>query len=256
MAPHPLSWPWPQQQGRGVRTAGYRQLADELRSMIITGWWKPAMRLPSEREMSQGTGLCSNTIKRALSELENEGLIYKRQGVGSFVCSQISKEHYRYYHLIEHFTAPPVQLEVNQIECVLTHMPSDIAEYFAEAEGSLPISAYRIERSFLMAQKPGIWSVSWLLASLFPGLEGRLEGGHNGKPLYMVLENEYNVPSLNRKELLFVREPPKHVAKILNVPVDKALLCSEFIGYTYCDRPFEFRTTFLVTDTHKMLRNC
>ena len=261
MAPSPPSWPWSRQRDRGAaRKASYLVLADELRDMIMSGMWKPSMRLPSEREMAEGTGLCPNTIKKALNELETERLIYKRQGVGSFVCSQISKEYYRYYNLLDDFSGPPLKLEPHQIECELMNLPPDVAKHLAHPDAASagsgqPPQGFRVERSFLVGQQPGIWSVSWLAADLFPGLDVRLDSGHSGKPLYAVLEDGYNVPSLRRQELLSVREPGRHVGKVLGVPANRPLLCSEFIGYTYYDRPFEFRTTYLITDRYKMLRS-
>ena len=44
------------------------------------------MRLPSERELVQTFGCARMTVHRALRELEEEGLIERRQGSGSYVA--------------------------------------------------------------------------------------------------------------------------------------------------------------------------
>jgi GntR family histidine utilization transcriptional repressor len=57
-----------------------------LRERIARGGWQPGVRLPSERELVQEFGCARMTVHRALRELEEEGLIERRQGSGSYVA--------------------------------------------------------------------------------------------------------------------------------------------------------------------------
>jgi len=57
-----------------------------LKQRIAQGGWHPGTRLPSERELVQQFGCARMTVHRALRELEEEGLIERRQGSGSFVA--------------------------------------------------------------------------------------------------------------------------------------------------------------------------
>lgn len=57
-----------------------------LRERIAQGGWQPGVRLPSERELVQTFGCARMTVHRALRELEEEGLIERRQGSGSYVA--------------------------------------------------------------------------------------------------------------------------------------------------------------------------
>jgi GntR family histidine utilization transcriptional repressor len=64
----------------------YEQVKASLRQRIALGGWQPGVRLPSERELVQQFGCARMTVHRALRELEDEGLIERRQGSGSYVA--------------------------------------------------------------------------------------------------------------------------------------------------------------------------
>ena len=57
-----------------------------LRQRIADGGWQAGMRLPSERELVDQFGCARMTVHRALRELDDEGLIERRQGSGSYVA--------------------------------------------------------------------------------------------------------------------------------------------------------------------------
>lgn len=63
----------------------YVQIYQYLKEKIIRGEWEPHMQLPTELELAEQFEVSRITSKRALMELENENLIYRRQGSGSFV---------------------------------------------------------------------------------------------------------------------------------------------------------------------------
>ena len=69
-----------------TRTLPYATVKAALRERIAQGGWEPGVRLPSERELVQEFGCARMTVQRALRELEEEGLIERRQGSGSYVA--------------------------------------------------------------------------------------------------------------------------------------------------------------------------
>lgn len=74
-----------------MTTAAPRRLPSEdikasIRQRIAEGGWQPGMKLPSERELVQQFGCARMTVHHALRELEDEGLIERRQGSGSYVA--------------------------------------------------------------------------------------------------------------------------------------------------------------------------
>ena len=63
----------------------YAQPMDTLKRRIITGRYLPGEKLPSVRELAAEAGINPNTVQRAFSELEREGLIYTQRATGKYV---------------------------------------------------------------------------------------------------------------------------------------------------------------------------
>jgi len=64
----------------------YRDLADQIRLLIVDGRITAGSRLPSERELAAATGLSRTTTARVYAELRDAGLLRSRRGSGSVVC--------------------------------------------------------------------------------------------------------------------------------------------------------------------------
>ncbi|SHN46916.1 GntR family transcriptional regulator [Cryptosporangium aurantiacum] len=68
-------------------STGYRLIAAELRASIGRGEVAPGGRLPSEASLAAAHGASRATVRLALSELMQEGLVEPIQGKGWFVRS-------------------------------------------------------------------------------------------------------------------------------------------------------------------------
>lgn len=66
-------------------TPYYEQLYQGIRANIRNGLLKPGTPFPSEREFMESLGIARTTLRRALEQLEKEGLVSRRHGVGTFV---------------------------------------------------------------------------------------------------------------------------------------------------------------------------
>ncbi len=69
------------------RTPIYRQLAEQIRSAIARGRLQENSRLPSVRDLSRRLVINPNTVARVYTELERDGLLVTRHGLGVFVAS-------------------------------------------------------------------------------------------------------------------------------------------------------------------------
>ncbi|WP_146159372.1 GntR family transcriptional regulator [Allonocardiopsis opalescens] len=65
--------------------AKYQRVADELRQRVRHGDYQPGDRLPAEASLAQEFRISLPTVRQALSILQLEGVIEKRQGIGNFI---------------------------------------------------------------------------------------------------------------------------------------------------------------------------
>jgi DNA-binding transcriptional regulator YhcF (GntR family) len=89
----------------------YAQLIHQLTSRIVAGIYTIGEKLPSVRELAAEAGVNPNTMQRALTELEREGLVFSQRTTGRFVTEEkemIEKAKHR--------------LAEEQVKCFLTAM--------------------------------------------------------------------------------------------------------------------------------------
>ena len=70
----------------------YRQVADEIKSLIARGELEEGAALPPVRQVANDLGVNLNTIAAAYRELQKEGLLKVRHGAGAFVMSRRSAQ--------------------------------------------------------------------------------------------------------------------------------------------------------------------
>jgi GntR family transcriptional regulator len=63
----------------------YAQIKEILRARILDGSYLPHQQMPSESEMMAAFNVSRITVRQALSDLQNEGLIFRIHGKGTFV---------------------------------------------------------------------------------------------------------------------------------------------------------------------------
>jgi GntR family transcriptional regulator len=70
----------------------YLQVRDLLVGRIVAGEWKPGGTLPNEVDLARDLSVSPGTVRRALEQMEDERLIHRRQGRGTFVADHASEE--------------------------------------------------------------------------------------------------------------------------------------------------------------------
>lgn len=66
----------------------YVQVADDIRQQITDGTLQAGDRIPSEAELMEDYGVSRIVIRNAMEVVQNEGLVIKQQGRGTFVREQ------------------------------------------------------------------------------------------------------------------------------------------------------------------------
>lgn len=66
----------------------YEQVIDNIKELIMTDVLPAGTKLPSVRELSKDLTVNPNTVQKAYRELEREGFVHTRTGLGTFAADK------------------------------------------------------------------------------------------------------------------------------------------------------------------------
>jgi GntR family transcriptional regulator len=69
----------------------YQQIAAHIRRSVAAGVYRPGEMIPSLRALALDLVVNPNTVKHAYDQLEREGIIHARKGLGMFVTKQAAE---------------------------------------------------------------------------------------------------------------------------------------------------------------------
>lgn len=74
---------------RASGTPPYLQLVQQVRQGVLLGYLREGDQLPLIREVVEQVAINPNTVSKAYRQLEQEGLVTPRPGVGTFVTGAV-----------------------------------------------------------------------------------------------------------------------------------------------------------------------
>jgi DNA-binding LacI/PurR family transcriptional regulator len=222
----------------------YAKIAETLREEIKNGTLKPGDQLPTEEELCNFYNVSRGTIRKALHTLESEGIISRRQGIGSFVnnvSEKISSKsigliipYMKYmgsdlllgieraiksqgYHLFFFSSDGNVDLEIKMINKLINSDINGIILYSLEGEykdGGV--------KTLLASKKPFVLidrylshiNTSWVVSDNYTGgykmTEYLIKRGHSRIGFIIYSEEYYEVTSVRDRKLGYLNAMEKY----------------------------------------------
>jgi GntR family transcriptional regulator len=221
----------------------HEQISEILRDRIESGTYGPDDQLPSESQLGQQFEVSRITVRRALHTLESERLIYKRQGLGSFVRSRTMQQ--GLVHLTD-FVEDMSRAGLTASSRVVHEGAEEAAGVISEMLEVDPGSeVYRVDRVRLGDDQAVAFDRTWL-----PPVYGNLIRQHplGEETIYHVLEHEYGIPVAGGRYRIEAVNARADVAEHLGVPWGRALLLIERVSWTLERRPVYFQRRFYRSD--------
>lgn len=190
----------------------YDQLVDLL-SEKIQNEMQPGDALPSERDLAETYGLSRTTVRLAMSELEELGLVTRRHGKGTFVSS-VSRDTtdlmgaYSFTDQMRSLGRVP-RTEVVDFE--LREASRFVAEHMDLHLGE---GVYRMRRLRWADDVPMMLERTYMPARLFAGLTQKMV---ESKPLYEIVEQDYRIKIKTAEEAFGARAARADEAKLLQI---------------------------------------
>lgn len=214
----------------------HEQISGRLREEIRTGALPPDSQLPSEKELCRRFDVSRVTVRRALQTLEADGLIYRRQGLGSFVCDRrMAQGLVRLTDFAQDLSRAGLEASSRVLYQEHEACPSTVADRLGVEPATRIL---RLDRLRLGDGVPIALDRTWI-----PLYYAQLLDGHDlsSETLYQVLEREYGIPALSGRYRITARSADPTIAEALGVPAGEALLVIERTTRTVGERALYFQ---------------
>ena len=221
----------------------HQQVSDWLLRQIRGGILAPHDRLPSEHELTKLFGVSRVTVRRALATLEKDDLIYRHQGLGSFVApAKLPQGLVR----LTDFTQDMQRAGLSAASRVLAREPEKADGHVARAlEIEIGDPVFRIDRLRLGDDKVIAFDRTWL-----PPFYAQLVEGHDLAEctIYSILEKRYEIPVRRGKYRIESVAADEEIARILEVKAGAPLLRIVRLSYTIGDRLVYYQSRYYRSD--------
>ncbi len=220
-----------------VRTEGvpvYVQIRESLRADILQGALKRGEQLPSENDLAAKYNVSRMTIRESIEDLVNEGLLYRRHGVGTFVAfPHLQRDHTRLTSFFDKAEQEGIQVQAKLLKLEVVPAKPRVAEALDIPVGSHVI---RIKTLRYANGVPITVHDAHVPHKLFPNLvHENLEVQH----LWTLFEKAgYRVKRAIQK--LEAREASKEVANLMRMKEGAPVLFKERTVYADDGTPVEF----------------
>jgi GntR family transcriptional regulator len=215
----------------------YRQMRDTLWQWIESGVYKPGDILPPEAELEAQFEVSRITVRQAIAELVQEGLLERERGKGTFVREpKITQNLNQISSWAETILA--MGMIARTVECLIEEVPPP-----SWVKRLIPVgveeNVTRIYRLRYANDEPICIMTNYILSDYVPGL---VQEGLISESLYDTLEHKYHLLLGHAVETVEAKVADKKTAEKLQTYEGAPLLVVTRVTYDQNDLPFEVVT--------------
>lgn len=219
------------------------QISQWLRKQIENGVFKAEDKLPSENELAKKFDVSRVTVRRALQSLESESIIYRCQGLGSFVSDgRVSQNLVK----LTDFNEDMAQAGLSASSEVKLYNTVDAPGWLAEILDVEPGNkVLQIDRLRKGDGEPIAFDSTWL-----PIFYGQLldEKKLKDSTIYDLLERDYDITVNKGCYRMSAEAADKELANALNVEPGSPLFLIDRITYTIGNKPLYYQKRYYRND--------
>lgn len=214
----------------------YIQVKQALQKHITRKTWEPGDQLPGENELCDVCGVSRTVIRRALRDMEYEGLIVRRKGKGTFVAEPkiveglFQKLTGFYQDMVERGHRPFTRV----LKQELISADAEVAEFLDVATGT---DLVLVDRLRFIEGDPIVLVTTYLPHAMCPKL---LEADLATQSLYAFLEEEYDLVIARGHRTIEAVPANAYEARMLQVEPDAPLLSLDSVSYLKDGTPIEY----------------
>ncbi len=230
----------------------YCQLKNLILEKIDSGEYPEEEKIPSEQELCERYEISRPTVRQAISELTNNGCLYKKKGKGTFVAkskSMIDIKNYSGFTDSILDNQVPGEMNIISINIVTSKEQRKLSEIF-----DIPYnqSIDFAEVIYLTSQNEEVFSMnmSYIPLNLFPSICDDLEAK---KPSHEILRGKYPLVPTRSKSSLEIIYTNQSEANFLMVQPGQPLIKINNVLYSKSGQTVEYITTKYRADKCKLV---
>lgn len=213
----------------------YYQLKEFIRERIRSGEWAPGMLIPSERELCERYGISRMTARQAVTELVNDGLLYREQGKGTFVGQpKIPQQLMSLTGFTEDMRAREQRPGARVLDAAMWDADETTAERLRIKTGQ-PV--FRLRRLRLADADPLAIETTCVW---FIGCERLLASDFGRDSLYGVLSDTFDMPPVSAEQEIEASLATNDEARLLEIAPGSPVLRTRRVTATRRGQPVEY----------------
>jgi GntR family transcriptional regulator len=226
------------------RLPRYYQIKQNIADLIQANLLRAGDTLPSERELSEQYGVNRMTVRQAISDLVNAGLLRRQHGKGTFIADKSA------FHplipAVTGFSERALSAGLRPTSRVLSQEIIPASPVVAERlciEHKAPVIL--LKRLRLVDNEPLMIEKSYLPHHAFPDL---LDEDFNVQSLYTVLVKRYAAHIIETEQTLEPTLLTADESQYFNLKAGQPAMLVHVVAYTHQHRPVEFSKAIIRGD--------
>ena len=214
----------------------YYQAKTRFSDFIRSGNLKPGDIIPPEQKLCSELGVSRGTVRMAIGELVQEGVLRREQGRGTFLVGpRLDKSLLAYFKFAQRDTSEEIIPESKILKIENVSPPLEVAKAL---EITSKETVVRIKRLRTVKGVPFIFQVSFFPKKQFPRLD-RINT--NVPSLYDFIGNRYGIHIMAVEEYLTAALADDEARKMIGLKVGAPVIIIERIAFSTHEKPVEFR---------------
>ena len=224
----------------------YHQIQTVLRKKIVSGELPPLAPLPSEEALAKEYGVSRITVRQALSKLEQDALIIRHRGKGTFVSEKARfVEPQRLTGFMEDLISMGVKTKTKVLDMAMVEAPDPIRDRMQlDPPGQQLMRAKKVRE---IDGKPFSYVINYFPHDIGCKIKKK---DLLAKPALTILEEDLGVQIAEALQTVEATIADAEVARLLDVQVGEPLLKAERIVFDIRKRPVEYVSTLYRSDKY------
>ena len=223
----------------------YQQVRQKLLAAVQSGTWEPGEKIPTEPVLAKQLGVSIGTLRRAVETLVNDGVLRRREGVGTFVRTYRDCGYWNVFQIYRNLDGEYRGSYGRLITFELTDVYDEKIRIALNCQKGEKL--IHMVRQWILAENgtEDVISVdeSYLVAEKFQSLtkDFFLDRFQGSESLYEFFDREFKVVIISQKCSAHYERLDEATAQKLQVKPGFEALCTERISLTIGHIPVEYR---------------